>query len=75
MSPLEGPGCAAAPHCPKRTALGAWPADAAAEARALPDAAPGFAAAARDECRIWTMSEAFIDKLTEGWRKAGLPVA
>lgn len=49
--------------------------EAADEVGELLEVFPDFAAEARREPRIWMDDEALIEKLLEGWRKAGLPVA
>ena len=56
-------------------ALAGRSAEAAAEAQALLSAAPDFAEIAESECRIWTANETLIDKLLEGWRRAGIATA
>ncbi|MCG8357586.1 MAG: hypothetical protein MI920_18640 [Kiloniellales bacterium] len=48
--------------------------EAAAEVEALLTAFPDFAAQAASQTRIWTANEEILDKLAEGWRKAGLAV-
>ena len=48
--------------------------EAADELRELEAVCPDFAAKARSELRIWFDNDELIERLTEGWRKAGLPV-
>ena len=50
-------------------------ADAALEVEALLAAYPDFAQRALDECAIWTSNAELVDKLSEGWRRAGLALS
>ena len=53
-------------------ALAGRNAEAADEVEALLRIAPDFSEKAQSECRIWTANQALIEKLSEGWREAGL---
>ncbi len=46
--------------------------EAASEVRELLAVFPDFPAKVQSECRIWSTSEEILEKLCEGWRKAGI---